>query len=185
MSFALFKSTIDSLPNLIASTKAGDSSAFGKIYDKFVDQIFRFVFYKVGSQTVAEDLTQNTFLKALEKIAQFRTNTNFQAWLYTIARNEVVDFYRTRKKTVELSSVSELIFEDHINDITIKDEVEKAYQALKNLSSEEQEVIVLHSVEGFSFDEIAAVTRKSAGSLRILKYRALLKLRNILNNENT
>jgi RNA polymerase sigma-70 factor (ECF subfamily) len=184
MSFPFLKPTIGSVETLVEKTKSGDTASFGKIYDFFVDQIYRYIFYRVGSVEIAQDLTSETFLNALEKLTQFKKNTNFRAWLYTIARNKIIDFYRTNKKFVQLEKVADFVFEDHITDIQSREEADFTWRSLKKLEKPEQEVIILHSIEGLSFEEIALITKRSPGSLRILKYRALIKLKNMLYDRN-
>ena len=94
-----FKREADaSLEQLIEQAKNGNINSFGKVYDSLVEKVYRFIFFKVESRETAEDLTQGVFLKALENIEKYRKNTSFLAWIYTIARNSVIDHYRTKKQ---------------------------------------------------------------------------------------
>jgi len=88
---------------LVSEAKAGDSKAFGILYDAYVERIYRFVFFRVADEQTAEDITAQVFLRAWEKLGRYRIgNSPFLAWLYTIARNAVIDHYRTRKTVVSL-----------------------------------------------------------------------------------
>ncbi|HEY4694408.1 MAG TPA: RNA polymerase sigma factor [Candidatus Nanoarchaeia archaeon] len=176
-----FKREADaSLEQLIEQAKNGNINSFGKVYDSLVEKVYRFIFFKVESRETAEDLTQGVFLKALENIEKYRKNTSFLAWIYTIARNSVIDHYRTKKQKVSLEVASKIEFIDKELDLESKESTQTLYQALRALSHEEREVVELHSVDDYSFEEIAQVMGKAPGALRILKYRALTKLRKLL-----
>jgi RNA polymerase sigma-70 factor (ECF subfamily) len=177
MSFG--KPTCDhsSLANLITAVQNGDLGCFGEIYDQFVEQIFRFVYFKTGERAAAQDLTQNVFLKAMEKIDQLKGNGSFASWLYAIARNVIADYYRGRNKTVSLRLVGEIADSGNGHSFESKETLEETLKALGTLNEDEQEVILLHCVEEYSFEEIAKITKKSPGALRILKHRALGKLK--------
>jgi RNA polymerase sigma-70 factor (ECF subfamily) len=170
-----------SVEEQVAKAKSGDTRAFGKVYDALVDKIYRFIFFKVSEREIAEDLTQNVFLKALKSLGNYREDGTFLAWIYTIARNQVIDHYRTAKPRISLESVQSFLATEENMDLETKETYEELVMKLHKLSKEEQEVINLHTIEEYSFEEIAKITGKSAGSLRILKYRALIKLKGLLN----
>ena len=171
-----------SIDQLVSKAKSGDSSAFGKIYDQLVDKIYRFILFKVSDRSTAEDLTQNVFLKALQNLKNFDQTGSFLAWIYTIARNQVIDHYRLSKQKVSLDSVKEFLAAEPELDLETKEAYEELLLNLNKLSKDEQEVISLNCVEGYSFEEIGEIFGKSAGSLRILKYRSLIKLKKLTNN---
>jgi len=84
---------------LVKKAKTRDPEAFGMLYDEYVDQIFRYVYYKVGNLTESQDLTGQTFLKAFENINSYEMrDVAFSSWLYRIAHNLVVDFFRRESK---------------------------------------------------------------------------------------
>jgi RNA polymerase sigma-70 factor (ECF subfamily) len=100
----------DSELQLIQEAIAGDKQAFGRLYDCYADQIFRYLYFRVEERSLAVDMTEDVFLKAWEKIPQFgkdKRGLNFRAWLYRIAHNTVIDYYRTNKAEVSLDEVSE------------------------------------------------------------------------------
>lgn len=164
---------------LIQEAKLGDKEAFGKLYQSYVDRIYRFVFFRVGQQKeIAEDIVSDVFLKAWEKIETFK-NESFQAWLYMIARNRIIDFYRSKKHI----SLNEEITEekDSIEETVLKElEIERVKNALKHLTEEQQEVLVLKFIEDVSNREIATILGKREDAIRALQSRGIKELRAIM-----
>src|SRR3972149_3219568 len=174
----LFGKGKQSLSNkVIELARSGNKGACGESYDHFIKQIFRFMYFKTGKKEVAEDLTQNLFLKAFENISSFKGDGNLSAWLFSIARNLVADHYRYRKETINIDYVSEIETTDNEQASERGQAVMDFTTALSKLDEEEQGVILLYTVEGYSFQEIAEITGKSAGALRNIKYRAIKKLK--------
>jgi len=171
---------------LVQRAISHDPDAFGRLYDMYVDRVYRHVYYRVGNVADAEDLTQQVFLKAWQAIDRYkRTASPFLAWLITISHNLVVDFYRTRKdKTYleaevtanDLASSPERIAEARF-------EQQRLQRAILQLRSNEQQVIMMRFVEGFQYAEIAALLGKSEGAIRVMLHRALVALRRILEKE--
>ena len=95
----------DTLVLLLAKAKAGQSGAFGEIYNLYFKKIYRFVYYRVGHKEVAEDLAEDVFLKAFSKLNSISENNAFVGWRYQIARNKVIDYYREKKQTVSLDQI--------------------------------------------------------------------------------
>ena len=155
---------------LILKATQGESEAFGMLFDKYSDKIYRFIYYKVINKELAEDLTSQCFLKAWEQIFAGRKIKTFQAWVYRIARNLVVDYYRTREKE-ELP----LIYEPRFNpeETLNPEELEKLLLSLKN---EVREIVILKYIEELSINEIAKIVDKSAGNVRVILHRALKDL---------
>lgn len=159
----------------------GDADAFGKIYDMFADQIYRYVYFKASEDDV-EDIVETVFLKAWEKIHQYKTGKkSFSSWIFRIAHNLVVDSYRARKdkETVELTpDVAEYrrehnpirVTEDKIHSDALKD-------ALSAIKPRYRQVLILKFINELSNQEISGVLKKSEGSLRILQFRALRALK--------
>src|SRR3989338_9116582 len=163
---------------LILKATQGESEAFGMLFDKFKDKIYRFIYYKVINKELAEDLTSQCFLKAWEQIFAGRKIKTFQAWVYRIARNLVVDYYRTREKeelpliyqeTVEEGDEPRFNPEETLN----PEELEKLLLSLKN---EVREIVILKYIEELSINEIAKIVDKSAGNVRVILHRALKDL---------
>lgn len=152
----------------------------------YVDRIYRHVYYRVSNVTDAQDLTQEVFFKAWQAIGRYKiTSSPFPAWLMRISHNLIIDFYRKRKNTVYLD-----------NDLPIADTAKTPQQAAETafdqqqlrrvilqLPEDQQQVILLRFIEGFSYTEIAASLGKSEGAVRVIQHRALAKLRGMLEKD--
>jgi len=170
----------------VEQASKGNPQSFARLYDMHVDRIYRYILYRVSDVGVTEDLTQEVFFKAYKAIHKFkRMRSPFVAWLMTIAHNLVIDYYR--------SSKHELPLEDNIvnADSTTSPqkiaearfEQQRLQKAIRQLRPEQQQVIILHFIEGFEYSEIAALLRKSEGAIRVIQHRALKELRCILDKE--
>jgi len=154
---------------------------FGKIYDKYVNQIFRFIFLKTSSQEVAEDLTSEVFLKAFEKFREDpKIIKNIRAFLYQIARNKVIDFYRQREKEKSLSVDDIKGLSDGNNlekTIHLNSDLERIMTALSSINQDYQDVVMMRYIDGLSIREISNILGRSEGAIRVALSRALDSLR--------
>ena len=171
---------------LVQRAVGHDPEAFGKLYDVHVDRVYRHIYYRVGNEQDAEDLTQQVFLKAWQAIDRYKEKTSpFIAWLMTISHNLVVDFYRTKKDKAYLEA--EVLADGSASSPEQAAEASLEQQRLRSailkLGGDEQQVVILRFVEGFEFSEIASVLNKKEGNVRVILHRALVKLRNILEND--
>jgi RNA polymerase sigma-70 factor (ECF subfamily) len=156
-----------------------DAAAFGLLYESHLDRIYRYVYYRVGTTGEAEDLTEIVFLKAWEAIDRYQPRgVPFVAWLYRLAHNLVIDTYRSRRQTIPLDDLTEAEEPgaDVIDLVEEKLDAEQVRLALRTLSAEHQQLIVLRFVEGLSHAEVAEITGKSEGAMRVVQYRALQML---------
>lgn len=163
-----------------------DTEAFGRLYDMHVDRVYRHIYYRVGNEADAEDLSQQVFLKAWQAIGKYRKMASpFVAWLMTISHNLVIDFYRTRKDRAYLEA--EVLADDSApgpeRTAEASLERQRLRKAILQLGSDEQQVVILRFIEGFEFAEIASLLEKKEGNIRVILHRALVKLRNILEKE--
>ncbi len=182
----------DQLPEdkLITQAVRGNKQAFGQLYENYLDQIYRYIFYRIGDHNEAEDLTEIVFLKAWEKLPQFKENAhirNFRAWIYRIAHNLVIDKYRTRKQHVSLDNIRELQThaptpEEHTH---MQDESQKLIQAISQLPPTLQQVIVCRFINQLSHAETARIIGAKEGYVRVLQYRALKIMRENLQQDAT
>lgn len=174
---------------------------FSKIYDQYIDKIYRFIFIKVNSQETAQDLTSETFLKGWEafkksQISNIRPQNanlqnqnkeieNIQAFLYQIARNLITDYYREKGRT-QFVSVDSLPIADprhNLEEITqIRSDLDTVKAGLANLNDEYKEMVIWHYIDDFSIPEIAKITGKPEGTVRVNLHRALKALKNELGN---
>ena len=155
---------------------------FTKIYDKYVESIYRFVFIKVSSSQIAEDITSEVFLKSWEKFKQKQDSIeNPRAYLYRVARNRVIDFYRERGQTTIISIEQENIVLKSDEDLEKKQEtemnLEKIQKALTKLNPDYQDVIILRHIDGLPIKDIARILDKSNGATRVMIHRAMEQLR--------
>ena len=160
-----------------------DAAAFGLLYEAHLDRIYRYIFYRVGTTGDAEDLTEIVFLKAWEAIDRYQPRgVPFVAWLYRLAHNLVVDSYRSRRQTVSIDDLTELEEPDAnvIDVVEEKLDAENVRVALRALPPDYQELIVLRFVEGLSHAEVAEITGKSEGAMRLVQFRALQMLAKVI-----
>lgn len=165
--------------DLIKQCKKGDTKQFGVLYDKYIKKIYDFVYYKTSHQETAEDLVSLVFLKALKNIDTFyETKGTFQAWLFQIARNTVIDHYRTAKNDLDIEDVWDLTkdnnFEQEFDD---KTKIKEISQYLKGLKPRQREIIIMRVWQEMSYQEIAEILNKSEASCKMMYSRAIHKLR--------
>lgn len=172
--------------NLIKKAIEGDKEAFSLLYSHYQPQIYRFIYIKVSKKTEAEDLCHQVFLKAWQNIEGFRyQRLPLSSWLYRIARNQVIDSYRTKKDELKLEEIKEVITDNPgiEKEIDLKEEIKKIKKAIEQLKPEQQDVIIMRYIEELSPKEIALALNKTPTAIRIIQHRALKNLRQILEKE--
>lgn len=165
-----------------------DSQAFAELYDIYADRIYQYVFYRVGDVAEAHDLSAQVFLQAWEAIGEYRWRGRpFSAWLFRIAHNLVVDYHRTKRETLPIEGEEfdqPLVAEGQGAKPEQSAEramtAERLQKAVAQLTEEQQQVIILKFLEGYSTKEIAQILDKRQGAIRGLQFRALTALREIL-----
>ncbi len=170
--------------NLALRAGKGDAAAFGALYDRYVEAVYRYVFYRVRNDADAEDLVSDVFMRALRAIPRYEPRVAFLAWLYRIARNAVID--RARRSHVQISFEDALahpnvdqVVEPDAAILALSDK-EAVRGALAKLTPLQQEVIVLRFVEGYTTQEIATLVGKREGTVRGIQFRALEALRTLI-----
>jgi len=161
----------------------GDTAAFGELYQMHLTRIYRYIFYKVGDATEAEDLTEQTFLKAWEAMGRFREQgVPFAAWLYRLAHNVVIDFHRTQHEAVPLDELIDAEDRQLAPDeaAAIRLDVQALKQAIGRLTPEQQQVVILRFVQGLSHGDVAHIMGKNEGAVRAIQHRALRALHELL-----
>src|SRR5437868_13152620 len=173
---------IDELRALVLQAKSGDSDAFGILYDRYLDLVYRYIYYRVGSHPLAEDLTSETFLRALRRISDFTwQGRDFGAWLVTIARNLVTDHFKSGRYRLEVTTGDVLdvpmdgahIPENAVVTAIINDRV---LRAVRDLNPEQQECVVLRFLHGLTLAETALIMGKKSGAIKALQFRAIKTL---------
>ena len=157
---------------------------FSKIFDQYIDKIYRFVYLKVNSEDTAQDLTSETFLRCWERYQKNQEIDNIQAFLYQIARNLVVDFYREKGKAAFVS-IEDYPVIDPTQDLEAKvhlgSDMAQVKAVLANLKEDYQNVIIWHYLDDMSIREVSQMIGRTEESTRVLLYRALNALREKLN----
>lgn len=171
--------------NLVREAKQGDSEAFGILYDHYLPKIYRFVLIKVGYREYAEDITQQTFLKAWKNVNRYQSKGHpFGSWLYRIARNSVIDHYRKSKDEVDIEKVPEEILgtdNSLSQSLDSKFEWEVILKTMKSLKNVEQDVLIMRFVEDMQHNEVAEIVGKSENAVKVIQHRAIKKLEKQIN----
>jgi RNA polymerase sigma-70 factor (ECF subfamily) len=164
----------------------GNKKAFGLLYEQYLDEIYRFVYISVSDRLEAEDITENVFIKSWEQLpiiySQDSQIDNFRAWLYRIARNLVIDFFRSKKPVV--------LHHDIPSDETSPEKVhdqnnlsQRLIHAIMQLEPNYRQIIVLRFINQLSHKEAAQIMHLGYNNVRVLQHRALKKLRVLLSDE--
>ena len=169
---------------LVKQAQAGDKAAFGELYDCFLNSIYRYIFFRVSSQAVAEDLTSEVFFKTVKHLDKYQKQDSmpFSAWLFRIAKNVLVDHYR---KDVPFEEIPEA-YEDDSEIADTREQTEtsvdrnRIMSALQSLPEMQAQAIILKYFSDQKNSEIAATLGKSETAIRILQSRGLKKLRDSL-----
>jgi len=163
----------------VRKAKSGDSDAFARIYDAYVERVYRYIYFRVTDDAAAEDLTSQVFLKAWESLDRYQIGSSpYIAWLYTIARNLVIDHYRTNKETVNLEDAVHLTADGPSPDDEVQGrfELQAMRDALQFLTDEQQQVLILRFIAGLPTENVAEIMEKREGAIRALQMRALQTL---------
>ncbi|MBI4087278.1 MAG: sigma-70 family RNA polymerase sigma factor [Candidatus Liptonbacteria bacterium] len=175
---------LDGEEKLIQDAIRGKASAFGSLYDYYQPKIYRFVLVKVGRREEAEDLTHQVFLNAWTNVKGYEDlGFPFSSWLYRIARNLVVDFYRTRRNEASLEKIDPEYFVVQAStqfDVADKMEMEKVRSAIARLKPEYQDVVMMRFVEDLPIKEVAEALDKTEGAVKLIQYRAIKELKTLL-----
>ena len=168
---------------LVLRAQQGSEVAAGELYERYYQPIFRFVYYRTGNQRVAEDLTSEVFLKMVQKIQGFQTKDgNFQGWLFRIAQNIVIDYYRKTLVHPEVPIDEELAkdAESVLSEVSKKMTEETLLQGLQRLNEDQRSVIILRFIAGLPIAQVAGTLNKSEDAVKGLQRRGLLALREVL-----
>jgi RNA polymerase sigma-70 factor (ECF subfamily) len=171
--------------DLVRRTQAGDQEAFGQLYDRYHDMVFRYVLFRIGDRQLAEDLTAETFLRALRRIASVSyQGRDIGAWFVTIARNLVLDHvkssrYRLEQTTSEIQDLSPATCgpEQQVLDGATHEEL---LRCVAKLNSDQKECIALRFLQGLSVAETARLMGRNEGAVKALQHRAVRRLAQLL-----
>ncbi len=168
---------------LLTQAQAGDADAFGELYEQYLDAIYHYVFYRVNYRQEAEDLTEAVFLRAWQAMEKNPPReVPFRLWLYRIAHNVVIDYYRRRKEQVGLEAVQHLA--DPVEGpeaFTVRQERANVLrQALQQLKEDHQQVLTCRFIAGLTHAQTAVIMTRTEEAVRALQYRAIISLRKLL-----
>lgn len=168
--------------NALIERAKSDSEAFGILYACYVNKIYNYIYYRVGNQHDAEDLTARTFHRALNHIERYvNQGAPFSAWLYRIAHNLVANWHRdqSRRKLISLEDIKLIIQRRDGPDQMAeqREEKDQLLAVIRRLPAERQQLLILKFVEGLSNAEIGQVMDRSEGAIKSLYHRTLLSLR--------
>lgn len=167
---------------LIRQATRGDGEAFTRLYDMYMERIYRYVSYRVSIVADVEDLTQEVFLRAWNSIRGYQPRNPFLAWLFTIAHNRVIDYYRKKGRQLETTLDDLPLSTGGAEDPEMEEMVDRdtVRRLIAHLSGDEQQVLMLRFVEGLDYSDVASALGKSQGAVRVIQLRALRRLRQLL-----
>ena len=167
--------------HLVKQAQKGSLSAYQTLYMRHLDAIYRYFFFQTKDKFLAEDLGQEVFIKIWKSIDKYDENKGaFTSWMYRIAHNLLVDYYRG-KKTLTLKEGLEASYsEDWLEKLDHSEKIQNVKKALENVSADYKEVIILRFFEDLSVEEVSQIIDKSEENVRVIQHRAIRKLKEIL-----
>ena len=173
---------------LVRLAQDGDGEAFGQLYDRYVDTVYRFVYYRVNDRGLAEDFTSETFLRALRRISTISyQGRDIGAWFVTIARNIVLDHMKSARHRLEITTADTIEGNDRepSPEAAVLESLasQQLMAAVGQLGEEQRECVMLRFIQGFSVSETASVMGKNDGAIKALQHRAVRKLAELVGPE--
>jgi RNA polymerase sigma-70 factor (ECF subfamily) len=173
---------------LVHRAQGGDGDAFGLLYDRYLDTVFRFVYFRVNDRALAEDITSETFLRALRRISSISyQGRDIGAWFVTIARNIILDHMKSARHRLEITTADSVDSNDRepSTEEAVLESLQSEYlmAAVRQLGDEQRECVMLRFIQGYSVSETAAVMGKNDGAIKALQHRAVRKLAELVGGE--
>ena len=173
---------------LVIRAQGGDTEAFALLYESYVDGVYRYVFHRLGSHHLAEDLTSETFLRAFRRVGSFTwTGRDIAAWFITIARNIVIDHVKSARYRLEVTTGDLMDGDDKApgteDEVLARLRDARLLDALRGLRPEQQECLSLRFLQNLSLAETAEVMGRSLGAVKQLQLRAVRSLHRGLGGE--
>lgn len=171
------KTPIENILALVEDAK-DDPAAFGRLYNHYVQPVYRYLYSRVGTTHDAEDLTSQTFMAAFEYLPRYRERGQFAAWLFRIARNKMTDHFRGNRVEVDLEAAQRFPGGDYaLLQVIQNEEISRLICLIKNLNFEEQDLIRLRYVAELTFAEIADLLGRREEAVKQSTYRLLARLK--------
>lgn len=164
---------------LVHRAKSGDSEAFAQLYDAYVERVYRYILFRVSEDVTTEDLVSQVFLKAWQNLDRYKMGSSpFIAWLYTIARNLVIDYHRAKKEMFPLEDARILPSDRQSphEEVEMRFDLQAMRDGLQSLTGDQQQVLILKYIAGLPNENIAKIMNKQEGTIRGLQMRALRTL---------
>lgn len=166
---------------LVKRAQKGDKEAFGSIYKKYFQKVYRYCKFNVTHDELAKDISQETFVKAYKKIESFKMDGQWsiQAYLFAIARNLIIDNSR-KKKEANIDELENLVdATDLINDFDRRENVKKVQNVLSKLDETDRQIVILRYFEELPSQEVAKILGIKDGALRVRTFRIMQKIKEI------
>lgn len=173
---------------LVTRAQQGDGEAFGQLYDRYYDTVFRYIYYRVNDKATAEDFTSETFLRALRRISGITyQGRDIGAWFITIARNIVLDHVKSARHRLEVTTAEPIERSDTepgpeaavISSLT----TEQLMRAVAKLGNDQRDCVILRFIQSMSVSETAEIMGKNDGAIKALQHRAIRKLADLVRGE--
>ena len=180
------KKSKKNIDELVVKAKDGDAQAFADIYDELITPVYRYIYYRVDN-AIAEDLTEDTFLKVWQNLKKYKKKRKnpFSSWVFRIAHNLIVDYYRKNRVIEEIND--NIVDTDKDNSPEEKTHTKltniRLRKVIRRLPDNYQEIIILKYINELDNKEISAAIGKSESTIRTIQFRALEKLRSMLGEE--
>ena len=174
--------------DILAKASKGDRDAFGFLYERYVDRIYNYIYYRTGNIHDAEDITARVFYRALHHIHRYTDRgVPFSAWLYRIAHNLVANWHRdrSRKQEISLTEVPTITFKGKAPEQSLmqSEERDNLLRLIRNLTPDRQNLIILKFIDHLSNAEIGQIIGRSEGAVKSLYHRTLLSLRDEIGDQ--
>ena len=170
---------------LLDRSRAGDTTAFGVLYHRYVGKVYRFIFFRINEKDLVDDLTNEVFLKTWQQIQAEKRIDNLQAYLYRVTRNLIIDHYRQRREQIDIEKVEHLVddAQDLLDEMNLNTEIKDLLKKIDELRDDYKEILLLRYVEDLTIKEIADILDKSVGAVKVMTHRAIKKLKEIYDQD--
>lgn len=169
---------------VVEAAQRGNQVALAKLYEHYFPRVYRYAYARLASSEDAEDVTEEIFLRIIDNIGSFSfRGLPFGAWVFRIARNEVVSHVRRQKTRSSTAPLSESIADtgrDHVTEIELQLEIEMVRQATEKLPEAQRQVIELRFGAGLSVAETAQALKKSENNVKVLQHKAIARLQGMV-----
>ncbi|MFQ5492777.1 MAG: RNA polymerase sigma factor [Candidatus Dojkabacteria bacterium] len=166
---------------ILLKAKQGDKACLAQIFDNYLDRVYRYIYIRIHNKETAEDLASTVFIKVIEHIHKLDVDKNFEAWLFTITRNTLIDMLR-KNRFVSSNEMIEIAEDstDHEDRSDNQMVIERIKEKFDNLKELEREIVELTYFAQLNDKEISLVVGKPPGNIRVVRFRAIKKLRKSL-----